>query len=434
MAYTTRNENQRTGAGTRENPLTDIQIQDLNSQGIKEGGYVPGKGTLSPLGTFAPAVKTSGGSTPVVAPTSPTSPTVANTMSGIRGLNYQTDPGTIDTYQKAPSEDQVRRQQMKLFQTEIDATNQVYDQMLNQERLAGQGREGTQRAMSARSGLLGSDFGESNRIGTQNYNLGQERAIQAERQAKVGSIMGTMRKAVADELKEKREARQSGYDAHVAYLRGGDERKANNSKTAASAILAAGLDPAALDPAELKAIAKEGGLSTEQIIFSYNELKNEQAAAQAESDLKTRKAEADISKIEADIAKGKLIELSEGGMIYNPETGETFKNPKTSAPGTGTGTGLKVGGKTLDPTQVSDVHQTLQENRGQDGYTDTGKYMDELEGFVSMGGDPKDFIKEYSPDVYINPKDPSRSFLESQMKKQTSNSTLGFGELSFESL
>lgn len=47
-----RDERQRTGFGTLENPLTDIQIEDLESQGIKEGDLVPGKGFLTPLGTF----------------------------------------------------------------------------------------------------------------------------------------------------------------------------------------------------------------------------------------------------------------------------------------------------------------------------------------------------------------------------------------------
>lgn len=47
-----RDERQRTGAGTEDNPLTDIQIEDLESQGIKEGDLVPGKGFLTPLGTF----------------------------------------------------------------------------------------------------------------------------------------------------------------------------------------------------------------------------------------------------------------------------------------------------------------------------------------------------------------------------------------------
>lgn len=47
-----RDETRRTGAGTADNPLTDIQIQDLAEQGFQEGDFVPGAGILTPTGTF----------------------------------------------------------------------------------------------------------------------------------------------------------------------------------------------------------------------------------------------------------------------------------------------------------------------------------------------------------------------------------------------
>ena len=45
-------QTKRTGAGTIDNPLTDIQIQDLADQGIFEGDNMPGRGILTPMGTF----------------------------------------------------------------------------------------------------------------------------------------------------------------------------------------------------------------------------------------------------------------------------------------------------------------------------------------------------------------------------------------------
>jgi len=45
-------QTKRTGAGTVDNPLTDIQIQDLTDQGILEGDNMPGRGILTPMGTF----------------------------------------------------------------------------------------------------------------------------------------------------------------------------------------------------------------------------------------------------------------------------------------------------------------------------------------------------------------------------------------------
>lgn len=45
-------QTKRTGAGTDDNPLTDVQIEDLASQGYREGDNVPGSGILTPFGTF----------------------------------------------------------------------------------------------------------------------------------------------------------------------------------------------------------------------------------------------------------------------------------------------------------------------------------------------------------------------------------------------
>lgn len=47
-------QTKRTGAGTEDNPLTDIQIEDLAKRGITEGDEVAGKGILTPKGTFKP--------------------------------------------------------------------------------------------------------------------------------------------------------------------------------------------------------------------------------------------------------------------------------------------------------------------------------------------------------------------------------------------
>lgn len=52
--YQTRNEQDRSGTGEPDNPLTDLQIQDLLDRGYSEGDYIPGKGILSPYGTFRP--------------------------------------------------------------------------------------------------------------------------------------------------------------------------------------------------------------------------------------------------------------------------------------------------------------------------------------------------------------------------------------------
>lgn len=234
----------------------------------------------------------------------------------------------------------IQRNQLKLFQNEINATNKVYDQLYNQKVLEGTGRLGTQRAQAARGGLLGSDFGTAQQEKVMSYNTAEQQAVQAERQTKIGAIMGKVRTAVADEIAAKRLARTQDADAYLKYLTSRDETRSKNTQTIAESFLTQGIDPATLSPDEMKAITGESGISAADIIMQYQTAKKTEDAATAETDLKTRKTEAEIKKIDADIAKGKLITIGEGTMLYDTETGETFKNPKTYAPGTGSGSSV----------------------------------------------------------------------------------------------
>lgn len=335
-------------------------LQDLVDTEVNKSSQLAGMtvlpGSTQPAGTtgqFAPSATPTTSTQPTVAP----EPTVGQTLEGIKtqaaviqaeldkrkaleGLTYDTTKNPYDSAIVPIDEKAIARQQMKLFQKEIDATNRVYQDILNKERLAGQGRLGTQTAMAARGGLLGSDFGEAQRQTQMSANSEVERSIQNERLAKIGTIMGTMRKAVADEIAAKRLARTQDAETYVKYLAAGKERKVENARIAANALLDSGIDPKTLTPEELSAIGKEANLSANDILAEYNSLKS----GKEEADLKTRKTEAEINKIDADIASGKLKTIGEGTMLYNTETGETFKNPKTYAPGTGSGSSLDLTG------------------------------------------------------------------------------------------
>lgn len=279
-------------------------------------------------------------------------PTIGETLSGIKAqaetiqqgldrLKTTEKKGTLTnpTYDAYPTYEElypeidqreIDRRQRKLFQAEIDATNRVYDDMLAQERLAGQGRLGTGRAIAARGGLLGSDFGEAQRQNIVGANLQAEGAIENERMAKIGVIMRTMRQAVADEITEKRQARQQGAENYINYLASARERKEKNRNLAARAILDAGMDITEMDETEIAAIGKDAGLSAQEIIMAYNDIKTEREAAAAKLDLETRKTESEISKNKRQV-------LSEGQTLLDENGNVVYRAPKTYAPGTGGG-------------------------------------------------------------------------------------------------
>jgi len=214
------------------NPLTERELNTVGGQSTDQGGFRTGYNpTINNQTSPAPTPTQTTGVPDV--PPAPT-PTRAETLNNIKSealriqdiLNEQT-AGTEEAggdfytsdFQDGPAyepfdEDAARRaairNQTRLYQAEIDATNQVYDQLLNEARIEGRGRIGSQRAIAARGGLLGSDFAGAQKQRVQDFNTDINRGIQAERVAAIGAIEGRIRESVQQELQGKREARQLG--------------------------------------------------------------------------------------------------------------------------------------------------------------------------------------------------------------------------------
>jgi len=228
----------------------------------------------------------------------------------------------------------IRRQQLKLHQAEIDATNQVYDQLLNEARLEGQGRLGSQRAGAARGGLLGSDFAGAQKDKTQKFNTDITRGIQAERMASIGAIMGEVRSSVRDEIALKNEAKAAGAEEYSNYLSSRAERKTNYTARIAQGLLTQGQDIAGYSDEELDELGKDLGIKAKAIRESYFELEAGAESAEAEADLKTRKTESEIAKNTASANEPTVYK--EGDVIVNAD-GTRTKIGKTTAPKAGVG-------------------------------------------------------------------------------------------------
>jgi len=231
---------------------------------------------------------------------------------------FDKEPSYEDLYGEDVDESAVQRRIMQQFQGQINATNQVYDTLLNEARLEGQGRLGSQRAIAARGGLLGSDFGASQKSKVEGYNTDINRGIQAERSAAIGAIMGQMRSAVQQEIQAKNRARQQGAENYIAYLAQSKGARESNLNLAASSLLMQGIDPRTLAPEELSAIATEANLGTNDIINRYLMLQAQQAA-------------------EAAAAGDGSFTLSEGAARYDAQGNLIASRPKTFSPRSGGG-------------------------------------------------------------------------------------------------
>lgn len=337
MAYTPLKTGQAAAYGYSGDAVKALQTQ-FNTQNAGVAGYVPLKvdGLYGPLTQAASQFKA-----PTV--TTPTTP-VYKTATVPQGTAESADTIAARKAQadylatlNAPDENKIYQDTLSKFQAQIDATNNTYADELSRAKVTGAGRLGTQTAISARRGLIGSDFGEASTVAQEQGNEEVYKSIENERLAKVNAILTQAKSDASADIRAKREEFTKGLDARLAFYSEADARKVTNTGKAIKSLIAQGLSPKDIDPKDLRQIASYYGVSVDDITAGYDDTKSAYDAEQEKSKLETSKTQAEIDKINADIAKGKIIELSEGGMLYDTTTGKTFKNPKTFAPSSGRG-------------------------------------------------------------------------------------------------
>lgn len=225
------------------------------------------------------------------------------------------------------NEEQTLQERIRMYQPEIDAVNQVYAQMIQEQTQENKGNLGTARALQARSGFLGSDFGRAEDAGVMKQNKAQLDLIRAEQSAKINSILGLAKKQAAEEIAIKRQAQKDGLQATLSMLATVQDRRQNRLSQLASFLVENGYDPSEIDAQELKRIAKEYGFSQEEIVLGFTDEKKARAEAEAQA-----KALAEEKAFERRIKS--RFNLSEGEVMYerDPVTGELqilASRPKT---------------------------------------------------------------------------------------------------------
>lgn len=234
--------------------------------------------------------------------------------------------GMYDTKATTPiNEDTIRSQTLSRFQQEIDAVNAVYGEKLREAKTQGLSRLGSTNAINARSGTLGSDFGQAQNEKVVGMNNDIENSVEAERLAKIALINRAANTDATAEIAAKRKAQEEGLDSYIKFLGAKTERKTAGLKKVAGALISQKLDPSEIDPANLEAIAKSYGVTVDEL-------------KQGHATEKKAYEEAELAKMEAS-AKNRRVEVGEGQAIYELQDDGTYKligkNPKTSSPGSG---------------------------------------------------------------------------------------------------
>lgn len=374
--------------------------------------------------------------TPAAVPAAPTTapePTIAEQLAGIESqaltiqdeLNRRANfsAGIPDIYGDANvesylqgqaynpvNEDDIRRNTMNQFQTEIDAVNQAYDQLLGEEKLRGEGRIGSQTAIGARSGILGSDFAGAQKKNVQDYNVGIQRGIEAERATKIGAIMGTARSDAAAEIAAKNQARQQGAESYLAYLSNKGTVKSQNIQNLAGSFLSQGLSPDELDPTQLDQIAKTYGTSVDDIKAAYQMAATQGAGSEGQFTLSSGEQRYDSAgnliaagpaSAEAD---GKIYSTSKGLVRIGADGNPELIFGTGGGGSASSGKGFTSGGLTVSADNVSAMSKNLEESRV-NGYVPAEMYTNIVGQLTSQGAVLEDIVNRFPPKDYLDPAD-----------------------------
>jgi hypothetical protein len=258
-------------------------------------------------------------------------------------------------------EDAIRRSQTDAFQAEIDALNAIYAEQKRQATIAGMGRLGSEGAIQARRGLLGSSFGTAQTAGVTSQNTAEQKAIDAEQAAKIAVVMGNMRKATADEIAAKRKAVTEGSEATIKYLKEKGDRTKQRTSDIVKSLIAGDVEPTEDD---INTMAKELGVAPEILKTQYITAQKEQKAKEVKAEQEAKKVQSELDtelstrlKNKADLTKP----FSSGGYNYqyDPQTGNYTKTESRSVSGEKNQTVTEI-----ESQAKADLYQTIAENPG----------------------------------------------------------------------
>lgn len=273
------------GAGLDAAKAEALRIQDAIGRLPQDGSQTYTPPTINPGGTPPANDPNNLGNTSPTIGDQFNMPYIPNGNDATRNMiesNYAKQAAGGDIVDEAA----IRRQAIADMQDRINAVNQVYDTQLAEAKRVGEGRVGSGTAVLASRGLAGSMRGEAIKENVLGVNQRIEGSIQAERNAAVQDLLSEAGNFATKEAQRKRDAINAGGKAYLEFIKGEETRASEGISTIAASFINQGIDPSTLGPLELDSIAKQLGVSTQNIIATYQQSKRQQDALAAEAEAK----------------------------------------------------------------------------------------------------------------------------------------------------
>jgi hypothetical protein len=247
---------------------------------------------------------------------------------------YAAQRSLLEQQMQPVNEEDIRRQSIEKFQSEIDALNQFYTakkaQALAALEPAQKARTGSSTAILARRGLLGSDFGASQAqqvmAGNEREKLQTAQIIDTEQQAQIASLMGMARQSAESEIAAKKAARESSTKELVSFLEGQKTRAEKAAQTTMSQFANLGTEP---DEEQYKELARLYKTTVSALKSQYSSL-----AQGIEAEKVKAQTEAEKAKIGAQrtVSPGQSVIDEQGNVIFTAPASEK-ETLRTLSPG-----------------------------------------------------------------------------------------------------
>jgi hypothetical protein len=128
----------------------------------------------------------------------------------------------------------IREQTRKSMQSSIDAIDANYVNLISQEQVQGQDRAGQTRAVNARSGTLGQDFGNAAANKTAQFNQQQVKYLEDEKMAKVNSVLTNIQDRADQRIKDAQAQAEGTYQRQYGEYQAEQENARKTQEAAKS--------------------------------------------------------------------------------------------------------------------------------------------------------------------------------------------------------
>uniref|UniRef100_A0A6H1ZCE0 Putative transglycosylase n=1 Tax=viral metagenome TaxID=1070528 RepID=A0A6H1ZCE0_9ZZZZ len=182
-------------------------------------------------------------------------------------------------------ENAIREQVRSENQARIDAINGAYDSMIGERRVVNEGNLGKTRAVNARSGLIGSDFGDANTKNQENANANALKAIEVERGQQISAIYTKMDEVSYNRIQAEKAQASNDADGYANYIAKAQEAASATIETLGTAGYSID-DIKADDPERLQQLLESTNMSELELAAKLNMYKPAEEKIDWKTDIK----------------------------------------------------------------------------------------------------------------------------------------------------